>query len=230
MPAMRKIIVVEDDADIRDLIIYALKVNGFKAEGFETGREFFESNEIPALVLLDIMLPEADGLSILKKIRESEKYAEIPVIILSAKASELDKAKGLDNGADDYVTKPFGVTELISRINAVLRRSGAVNFVDIKDGALIYKNISVNKERRTVFVGGEKVILTYKEYELLSCLILNVEEGVRRDKIIETVWGHGFVGESSRTIDMHIKTLRQKLGAAGKYIKTIRNIGYKIGE
>jgi len=145
---MKKVAVVEDDTSIRELIIYALNVNGFKAEGFETGRAFFDSAEMPSLVLLDIMFSETDGLSILKKMRESEKYGATPVIILSAKASEFDKVKGLNIGAVDYVTKPFGVRELISRINAVLRRSAAGKIEEMDEIALIYKNISVDKERR----------------------------------------------------------------------------------
>jgi len=226
---MQKIFIVEDDENIRELVIYALNSNGYEAEGFETGREFFSAfnklEEMPALILLDIMLPETDGFEILKRIRESEP--ELPVIILSAKGSEFDKVKGLNVGADYYITKPFGVMELISCINAVLRRSGQTEVAADKN--IAYKNIFIDKERRTVFVDGEKTAFTYKEYELLYYLILNAEIVVSRDKIMDTVWGYDFEGES-RTVDMHIKTLRQKLGAAGEHIKTVRNVGYKIGE
>jgi len=225
---MQKIFIVEDDENIRELVIYALNSNRYEAEGFETGREFFDaldkSNEAPALVLLDIMLPETDGLEILKKLRESEPT--LPVIILSAKGSEVDKVKGLNVGADYYITKPFGVMELISCINAVLRRSGQA---EPADKNIAYKNIAIDKEKRAVYVDGAKVTLTYKEYELLHYLILNAEIVMNRDKIMDEVWGYDFEGES-RTVDMHVKTLRQKLGAAGEHIKTLRNIGYKIGE
>ena len=225
---MQKIFIVEDDENIRELVIYALNSNRYEAEGFETGREFFDaldkSNEAPALVLLDIMLPETDGLEILKKLRESEP--KLPVIILSAKGSEVDKVKGLNVGADYYITKPFGVMELISCINAVLRRSGQA---EPADKNIAYKNIAIDKEKRAVYVDGAKVTLTYKEYELLHYLILNAEIVMNRDKIMDEVWGYDFEGES-RTVDMHVKTLRQKLGAAGEHIKTLRNIGYKIGE
>jgi two-component system alkaline phosphatase synthesis response regulator PhoP len=222
---MQRIIIVEDDESIRELVIYALRSNGFEAEGFETGREFFENDKMPALVLLDIILPETDGLSILKKMRESPKYAAVPVIILSAKASEFDKVKGLNTGADDYIAKPFGITELISRINAVLRRCGTVK----SENRLIYKNISIDKEQRCVLANGEKIILTYKEYELLYYLISNVEIVISRNKIFQNVWGCDF-GSESRTVDMHVRTLRKKLGAASRHIKTIYNVGYKIGE
>jgi len=227
---MARIFIVEDDENIRELVIYALKSSGHEAEGFETGREFWDAfnkpEETPALILLDIMLPETDGLEILKKLRASERGKAIPVIILSAKGSEFDKVKGLDIGADDYISKPFGVTELLSRINAALRRSSQSSTAS--DGAT-YKGISIDKERRAVFVGGEKITLTYKEYELLYYLVLNAEIVISRDKIMDAVWGYDFEGES-RTVDMHVKTLRQKLGAAGEHIKTVRNVGYKIGE
>jgi two-component system alkaline phosphatase synthesis response regulator PhoP len=226
---MQQIVIVEDDESIRELVIYALESNGFEVKGFETGREFFESRIIPDLVLLDIVLPETDGFSILKEMRGSEKYAAISVIILSAKTTEFDKVRGLNTGADDYITKPFGIMELISRVNAVLRRRIAGQPEDKNASMLMYKNISVNKGRRSVSVGEEKIMLTYKEYELLNYLISNAEMVVSRDKIIDKIWGCNFCGES-RTVDMHVKTLRQKLGTAGKHIKTIRNVGYKIGE
>jgi len=237
---MPKIFIVEDDENIRELVMYALKTSGYESEGFETGRDFLNEfnkilinnsnnnnpEELPSLILLDIMLPETDGLEILKRLRASERGKAVPVIILSAKGSEFDKVKGLDIGADDYVTKPFGVTELLSRINAVLRRGGHAG---APDDRINYKNIAIDKERRVVFVDGEKVMLTYKEYELLCYLLLNADIVLSRDKIMDAVWGYDFEGES-RTVDMHVKTLRQKLGSAGNHIKTVRNVGYKIGE
>lgn len=227
---MESIYIVEDDENIRELVIYALTSSGFHAVGFESGgaflRELSAGNRLPSLVLLDIMLPGEDGLSILKKLRGNEGYASIPIIMLTAKSGEFDKVKGLDGGADDYVAKPFGVMELISRVNAVLRRSRATTQPNEKHA---YKNILLEHERHTVFVDNEMVALTYKEYELLRYLLLNVNLVLSRDKIMEAVWGYDFEGES-RTVDMHIKTLRQKLGAAAKHIITVRNVGYKMGE
>ena len=228
---MSNIFIVEDDESIRELVIYALEANKFQVTGFESGRYFFdalqETEIMPSLVLLDIMLPEMDGFGILNKLRETDRYSAVPVIMLTAKGSEMDKVKALNGGADDYVTKPFGVMELVSRINAVLRRNSAVK---PRAGIPAYKNISIDKDRRSVFVDGNKITLTYKEYELLNYFILNAELVISRDTIIETIWGYDFDGES-RTVDMHVKTLRQKLGeAAGGHIKTVRNVGYKIGE
>lgn len=227
---MAKVYVVEDDEDIRELVTYALKSSGFEAMSFDSGNAFFKKLSTdavcPSIVLLDIMLPGDDGYSILKKLRSSSQYKTLPVIMLTAKTGEFDKVKGLDMGADDYITKPFGIMELISRINAVLRRSE----VNSEAGALLtYKNIAIDTERHAVMIDGEKINLTYKEYELLHYFLLNPDIVLKRDKLIETVWGYEFEGES-RTVDMHIKTLRQKLGVAGDNIKTIRNVGYKIGE
>ena len=172
------------------------------------------------------MLPEENGISILKKIRNNENFKAVPVIMLTAKGSELDKVKGLDAGADDYVSKPFGVMELISRVNAVLRRYEKSPNANKK---LAYKNLVLDNERHIVLVDGEDVRLTYKEYELLNYLLLNVDIVLSRDKILESVWGYDFTGET-RTVDMHFKTLRKKLGDAGKYIKTIRSVGYRLGK
>lgn len=227
---MKKIFIVEDDENIRELIIYALTSSGFQVTGFECGDDFFEELnkciDFPSLFLLDIMLPGDDGLSILKKLRNDNRYKELPIIMLSAKNSEFDKVKGLDMGADDYISKPFGVMELISRINAALRRSGKTSTLNEK---LLYENISLDNKKHIVMVASEMISLTYKEFELLHYLMLNKEVVLSRDKIMESVWGYDFEGES-RTVDMHIKTLRQKLGTAGEHIKTIRNVGYKIGE
>jgi len=224
---MRKIYIVEDDEDIREIVLYALNSAGFEAIGFECGERFFSTlnAELPALVLLDIMLPEADGLTILKQLRNAPQTKTLPIIMLTAKGSEFDKVKGLDLGADDYIVKPFGVMELISRINAVMRRSGAVSEVNEQ---IEYGGILLDNDRRAVSVDGETVTLTYKEYELLYFLMLNKEIVLARDKIMEAIWGYDFEGES-RTLDMHIRALRQKLNAAGEYIKTIRNVGYKFG-
>ena len=181
---------------------------------------------MPDLVLLDVMLPREDGLALLKKLRNGSRTKHLPVIMLTAKGSEYDKVKGLDLGADDYLPKPFGVLELISRINAVLRRSGTA---ERREKTFSYKNVTLDDERRLVRVDGEKVTLTFKEYELLRHILANAERVLSRDGILESVWGYDFEGES-RTLDMHIKTLRRKLGPAGEHIKTIRNVGYKIGE
>jgi len=225
---VRKIYLVEDDEDIRETVLYALSSAGFDGLGFERGEDFFAAlgDGLPALVLLDIMLPGDDGLAILKRLRSAPQTKTLPIVMLSAKGSELSKVKGLDLGADDYISKPFGIMELISRVNAVLRRSGSVS---VQGEYLEYGGILLDNTRRAVCVDCEQVTLTYKEYELLYYLILNKGLALDRDKIMEAVWGYDFAGES-RTLDMHIRSLRQKLGSAGGQIKTIRNVGYKLGE
>lgn len=232
---MRKVYIVEDDEDIREIVLYSLRAAGFEAEGFERGVDFLAALDsgLPVLVLLDIMLPGDDGLTILKKLRSARRTETLPVIMLTAKGGEFDKVKGLDLGADDYLAKPFGVMELMSRINAVLRRSAPESTES--NERLNYGDISLDNTRRSVCVGGETITLTYKEYELLYFLMLNKGLVLGRDKIMKAVWGYDCEVES-RTIDMHIRSLRQKLNAAGeageaeKYIKTIRNVGYKLGE
>ena len=221
-----KVYIVEDDENIREIVIYALNSAGFEAIGFETGEELFAAlgAGIPALVILDIMLPQDDGLTILKRLRNTAGTNKLPVIMLTAKNSEYDKVKGLDMGADDYISKPFGVMELISRVNAVLRRTGVG-----QDGIMMVSGLLLDNARREIKSGEEPVKLTYKEYELLHYLMLNAGLVLSRSKIMEVVWGYDFEGES-RTVDMHIKTLRQKLGVSGKLIKTVRNVGYKLGE
>ena len=225
-----KAVFIEDDEDIRDLVLYALKSHGFSCEGFESGEPFFKAigkgASLPDIILLDVMLPDCDGFFILKKLRAHNLCRSVPVIMLSAKSSEFDKVRGLDLGADDYVAKPFGVTELVARVNAVLRRSGAQAK---NDGPLVYKNITLDSKRHFIAVDGRKILLTFMEFELLQYLLLNADIVLSRDKLMETVWGQDFEGES-RTVDAHVKSLRQKMGAAGKHIKTIRNVGYKIGE
>ena len=221
---MNKIYIVEDDENIREIVIYALNSAGFDAAGFENGEDFFTAVEggLPALVLLDIMLPDDDGLTILKRLRSTAKTKKLPVIILTAKVSEYDKVKGLDMGADDYISKPFGVMELISRINAVLRRSGTEH-----EAKMEVAGMALDHARREVCVGDEPIKLTFTEYELLYYLMLNAGLALSREKIMQSVWGFDFEGES-RTVDMHIKTLRQKLKASGGAIKTVRNVGYKL--
>ena len=224
---MFKISVVEDDEDIREIVVYALHSAGFEAFGYETGEEFLTALNagLPSLVILDIMLPEVDGLTILKRLRNMPKTKKLSVIMLTAKNSEYDKVKGLDSGADDYISKPFGVMELIARVNAVLRRGGA----DEENKNLKISDLSLDNARREVSIDGKPVKLTYKEYELLYCLMLNAGIVMSREKLLESVWDYSYEGES-RTVDMHIKTLRHKLGASGKLIKTVRNVGYKLGD
>ena len=228
---MANIWIVEDDEDIREIALYALRSANFEAMGFECGDSFFamlENKETtpPNLVILDIMLPGDNGLAILKRIRQNPQYQTLPIMMLTAKSSEHDKVKGLDLGADDYLTKPFGVMELISRIKALLRRS---NHAPTNQEFFNFQNIQMNHSHRTVTVDGAVISLTFKEYELLHYLLINTGIVLNRDKILETVWGYDYEGES-RTLDMHIKRLRQKLGDAGEHIKTIRNVGYKLGE
>lgn len=225
---MYRIYCIEDEENIRELIVYALKSNGFDADGFEDGNEFAKALEtsIPDLVLLDIMLPGEDGLQILERLRKNPKTKDIPVIIISAKTSEFDKVKGLDLGADDYITKPFGVMELISRVKALLRRTAAIAQ---STAEISYKDIVLDYDKRTVMVKGQPVHLTYKEFELLYYLLSNTGIVLTRNNIMNHVWGYDFEGET-RTVDVHIRSLRQKLGESGKVIKTVRNVGYKVGE
>lgn len=220
------IYVVEDDNSIRELVVYTLHSAGFQAEGFEKPSAFWHAmeNAEPGLVLLDIMLPDEDGISILKKIRASSKTKKIPVILLTARGSEYDKVVGLDSGADDYVAKPFGMMELLARVRALLRRlDGTVEVAEVSIGELC-----VSKTRHEVKVQGEVVLLTLKEFEVLNYLIENKGRVMTRDQLLNQIWGYGFDGEN-RTVDVHIRTLRQKLGVCGSYIETVRGIGYKIG-
>lgn len=225
---MKKIFVVEDDDNIRKLILYSLNTAGFLGVGFECGVDFFEyiKIELPDLIILDIMLPDLDGIKILEKLKQQTNTCTIPIIMLSAKSSEFDKIHGLDKGADDYVTKPFSVLELISRIHAVLRRS---ELNSKKDNELVFKEIILNLDKRTVTIDNEKVMLTFKEFELLSHLLQNIEYVLTREAILSAVWGYDYIGET-RTVDMHINTLRQKLGIYGAYIQTVHGVGYKMGE
>jgi len=225
--AVQNIFVVEDDDSIREMMIYTLHAAGFEAAGFAVGDDIFPAleREVPALILLDIMLPGSDGLRILKRIRRTEKYRNIPVIMLTAKGSEMDRIRGLDLGADDYITKPFSVMEALARVKAVLRRYQAGKS-DPKERQV--GSIRLSPDRRTVKVGGREISLTYKEFELLQYMMINEDIVLSRDRLLEQVWGFDYNGES-RTVDMHIRSLRQKLGEAGNAIKTVRNVGYKIG-
>lgn len=217
------IYIVEDDDSIRDLVCYALQSSGFSVQGFDSGKKIWSSieKERPELILLDIMLPDENGLDILGKLKGYSTTMDISVIMLTAKGDEMDRVRGLDSGADDYISKPFSVMELISRVKALLRRCKTEPVEKITIG-LIDLNISQHK----VFIDGHEIILTYKEFELLYLLMKNTGIVLSREKLMTTIWGYDFQGES-RTLDVHIKSLRQKLGAAGHYIQTIRGVGYK---
>lgn len=219
---------VDDDDSIRELIIYTLNSQGIEAEGFAKPSEFWKAMEerIPALILLDIMLPEEDGISILKKIRSKSLWKKIPVIMLTAKGSEFDTVLGLDSGADDYVPKPFRMMELLSRIRAHLRRNDEV----VEENKVLKLGIlSVDSQKHIVKVGEEEIVLTLKEFDLLHFLLENKGIVLTRAQILDRIWGYEFDGES-RTVDVHIRTLRQKLKDAGKYIETVRGVGYKLEE
>lgn len=219
------IYIVEDDENIREIEMFALRNTGYEVQGFDCASAFYArlKERLPSLVLLDIMLPDEDGLEIVKKLRYSARTRRIPIILVTAKTSELDMVKGLDIGADDYITKPFGVMELISRVKALMRRTQ-----DMQEERLIrLESIFMDDEKRAVFVNDVPVELTFKEYELLKLLLLNAGIVVSREMILDRVWGTDFEGES-RTLDMHIKTLRQKLGTAGTMIRTVRNVGYML--
>lgn len=218
---------VEDDPNIRELVVYTLKTGGFEAKGFADADSFFKGleREIPSLTLLDIMLPVTDGLTILRRLKASAGTRDIPVIMLTAKDSELDKVQGLDLGADDYIAKPFGVLELLSRVKSVLRRTQPRQEAD----ELRAGSICLNTEKHRVLAGSEEVKLTLKEFELLHVLMLNCGIVLSREKLLEKIWGYEFEGET-RTVDVHVRTLRQKLGPAGEIIETVRGVGYRIGE
>ncbi len=221
---------VEDERNIRELIVYTLESSGFQAKGLESGEDLFRTlaetdSQQVSLILLDIMLPREDGLEILHRLKTSEVTKEIPVIMVTAKSSEYDKVKGLDQGADDYIAKPFGMMEFIARVRAVLRRSGR----EEKDkGCLQLGELQIFVQRHQVLVEGQKVTLTLKEFDLLKFLLENQGIVLSRDRLLGQVWGYDFDGET-RTVDVHIRTLRQKLGTCGRYIETVRGVGYKIG-
>lgn len=221
------IYLVEDDNNIRELVLYTLENSGLPATGFATPADFWIALEqqTPDLVLLDIMLPGEDGLAMLKRLRSAPATARLPVMLVTAKDSEYDKVIGLDSGADDYVTKPFGMMELLARVKALLRRTDTApaHTEDFRVGELY-----VCPAKRLVQVAGREVSLTYKEFELLYLLLQNPAVVLTRDRLLNEIWGYGFDGES-RTVDVHIRTLRQKLGDAGDCIETVRGVGYKMG-
>lgn len=216
---------VEDDAGIREIELYTLQSTGFAAKGFADGAEFLEAlkTETPILVLLDVMLPGEDGVSLLKKLKASPKTCEIPVIMATAKGMEYDKIQSLDLGADDYLVKPFGMMEMVSRVKAVLRRCQP------KQDSNVLKNggLTLHMEERTVFADGERVQLTFKEFEILKLFMSHPGMVFTRDKLFSDVWGADYVGET-RTVDMHIRTLRQKIGVYGEKIETVRHVGYRM--
>lgn len=220
---------VEDDASIRDIEVYALSSAGFAARGFEDGSSFYAAitgeKEKPQLIVLDVMLPGIDGIELLKRIRANAALKQIPIVMATAKGSEYDKIQGLDLGADYYLTKPFGVMELISCVKAVLRRCGAED----EKSTINACGISMNTLEHTVSADGERITLTYKEYELLKLFLSHMGTAFTREQLMERVWGTDYMGET-RTIDMHIRTLRQKLGKCGESIKTVRNVGYRMEE
>ncbi len=220
------IYLVEDDDSIRELVIYTLNNTGLPAQGFGHPRDFWKAMEkdTPELLMLDIMLPEEDGLSILHKVRDNPRTAKLPVMMLTAKGTEYDKVVGLDAGADDYMPKPFGMMELLARVRALLRRTAPRN----PDTEYRLGCLTVSPARHIVTVKDQDVTLTLKEYEVLKMLLENQDVVLTRDQLLGEVWGYAFSGES-RTVDVHIRTLRQKLGPAGEYIETVRGVGYKIG-
>ena len=214
---------VEDDASIRDIEVYALNSTGLAAEGFADGAAFWQALQRtqPELVVLDVMLPEIDGIELLRRMKANAALREIPVIMATAKGAEYDKIQGLDLGADDYLAKPFGVMELVSRVKAVLRRCRPQPAAVLRCGGLV-----VDEQEHTVTADGVRVVLTYKEYQLLRLFLSHPGTAFTRDQLMEQVWGMDFYGES-RTVDMHIRTLRQKLGVYGEYIETVRSVGYR---
>lgn len=222
---MALIYVVEDDNDILEVETFALKNSGYEVKGFSNAKDFYKAIEekIPSLAVLDVMLPDEDGLQIVQKIRIMPKVSKIPIIMVTARTTEIDKVKGLDMGADDYLTKPFGVMELIARVKALLRRSG-----EQKEKKLLsLGEVSMDDDKHAVYVCEKQCELTFKEYELLKMLLENVGIVLKRESIMSRIWGTDYIGET-RTVDMHIKTLRQKLGESGNHIKTVRNVGYMM--
>ena len=225
------IYLLEDDESIRNFVLYGLNNSGLETLGFERPSCFWKavSDRMPDLVLLDIMLPEEDGITILKKLRESKRTKMIPIIMLTAKDTELDKVNGFECGADDYVTKPFGAMELIARVKALLRRADYTHYSDSSHDFYKIKNLYINFSAHRVTVDGREVSLTLKEFQLLRFLVENMGEVMTRDEILQNIWGYEFDGEN-RTVDVHIRTLRSKLRDAGEIIQTVRGIGYMIGE
>lgn len=218
---------VEDERNIRELLVYTLQSTGFTAKGLEDGRQLFQElgKELPELILLDVMLPGEDGYTILEKLKRMPEVKDIPVIMVTAKGAEFDKVRGLDLGADDYITKPFGMMEFISRVKAVLRRGR----VKAEEETLAHGPIQIKIRRHEVLANGKKIELTLKEFELLRYLMENTGIVLSRDQLLTRIWGYDFDGET-RTVDVHVRTLRQKLGDSGSCIETVRGVGYRIGD
>lgn len=216
---------VEDDAGIRDIELYTLRSTGFEARGFEDGKAFLEAleTERPELVILDVMLPEMDGVELLRRLKASARLSDIPVIMATARGAEYDKIQSLDLGADDYLVKPFGLMEMVSRVKAVLRRCRPVSPAT----RLSAGGLTVNLEERTVTADGKRILLTYKEFELLRLFLSRPGAAFTREQLLSDIWGVDYPGET-RTVDMHVKTLRQKLGDYGAMIETVRHIGYRL--
>ena len=216
---------VEDDASIRDIEVYALRSTGFEAEGFADGTSFWQAlqSQRPELVVLDVMLPGLDGIELLRRMRAAEEFSHIPVVMATAKGAEYDKIQGLDLGADYYLTKPFGVMELVSCVKAVLRRCAPQRSPQLLTAGVL----TLDPERHTVTAGGTRVELTLKEFELLRLLLQHPGVAFTREKLMERVWGTDYLGET-RTVDMHVRTLRQKLGVCGEMIETVRGVGYRL--
>lgn len=224
---MALIYIVEDDENIREIETFALKNSGYTVNAFDCAKDFYNkiASKVPNLVILDIMLPDEDGLEILRKLRNRPETKKLPIILVTAKTTEIDKVRGLDLGADDYLAKPFGVMEMVSRVKALLRRS-----IDMSEEKFLsYGSIFVDNEKRAVYVNDELIDLTYKEYELLKLLMVNAGIVLKRELIMDKIWGGNFETES-RTMDVHMRTLRHKLKDAGSEIKTVRNVGYIMGK
>ena len=223
------IICVEDEQNICELEVYTLQSVGMQAQGCSSGRELFAllEKQLPELIVLDIMLPDEDGVSILRRLRSDSRYKNIPVIMATAKGTEFDKVKGLDSGADDYIAKPFGMLEMVARIKAVLRRCSAPMESGEQSDVIRIGELEVNQQEHKVSVGGSEVVLTLKEYELLKKFLQYPGIVFSRDKLLNDIWGYEFSGET-RTVDVHIRTLRQKLGSAGELVETIRGVGYRM--
>jgi len=225
------IYVVEDDDNVREMVCYALRSSGFAAKGFENAGVFWQELKatVPELILLDIMLPDEDGLTILAKLKTATKTAHLPVIMLTAMGTEYDRVKGLDAGADDYIAKPFSILELLARVRALLRRTGQVNVKPEQETNQIQLGgLTMDFNKRVVLANNKEASLTFKEFELLHLLLKHEDVVLTREQLLSQIWGYDYEGTSNRTVDVHIKTLRQKLGACGDMIKTIRGVGYKI--
>ena len=219
--------VVEDDAGVRELELYALRQAGFEAEGFAEPSAFRDAlkTTLPDAVILDVMLPGEDGISILRSLRRETRTRRLPVILVTARDAEMDKVRGLDEGADDYLTKPFGVMELLARVRALLRRSGE----DAPEECLTLGDVTLDRARHRVTAGGAEVVLTHMEFELLAFLMAHAGKAVTREVLLDDVWGIAYAGDT-RTVDVHIRTLRQKLGPSGSMIATVRGVGYRMEE